>query len=124
MPRSTFESVSEYIAAQPKPAQRALKQVRDIFRKALPEAEEQISYQIPTYKQDGRPIVYFAGFKSHYSVYPVTEELTAKLGKQIERYKEGRGTLRFPLDEPVPVKLLQRVAKLRVAENEARKKKR
>jgi uncharacterized protein YdhG (YjbR/CyaY superfamily) len=108
------QSVTEYIAAQPRPAQTALKRVRSAIRKALPDAEEVISYQIPAYKLHKRIVLYFAGWKEHYSLYPVNAELVAAFKKQLAPYEtSGRGTVRFPLSEPVPVALIERVAKFR-----------
>ena len=72
-----FKSVDEYIASQPQAARGLLKRVRSTIRKAVPEAEEMISYQIPAYKLHGRPVLYFAGWKEHYSLYPATDHVVA-----------------------------------------------
>lgn len=116
MARISFESVPEYLAAQPRPAQAVLKKVRAIIRKALPKAEEGISYQIPAYKLDGQVVIYFAGFKQHFSLYPATGLVAEVLAREIAPYKVSEGTLRFALTEPLPVKLIERVVKLRAKE--------
>ena len=114
-------SVSEYIAGQPRAAQTALRRVRSVLRKALPGAQEVISYGIPAYQLRGRRVLYFAGWKQHYSIYPVTARLIAALGDALAPYEyNGKGTLRLPLDEPVPARLLARIAKFRMKEEAAR----
>jgi uncharacterized protein YdhG (YjbR/CyaY superfamily) len=103
--------VDAYIAKQAIGAQPVLQHARRIIRKALPEAEETISYQIPAYKLDNQYVIYFAGWKKHWSLYPVTEPVRAKLGSALASYKLSKGTVRFPLADPVPVKLVERIVK-------------
>jgi uncharacterized protein YdhG (YjbR/CyaY superfamily) len=103
--------VDSYIAKQPSEAQPVLQLVRRVIRKVLPEAEETISYQIPTYKLAGQYVVYFAGWKKHWSLYPVTEPVRAKLGRELASYELSKGTVRFPLSDPVPTKLVERIVK-------------
>jgi uncharacterized protein YdhG (YjbR/CyaY superfamily) len=93
-----------------------LERVRRIIRKAVPGAEETISYNIPTYKLHGRPVLYFGGWKQHYSLYPSTDRLAAAFRDELARYEAGKGTIRFPLDQPVPVKLIEGIAKFRARE--------
>ena len=115
--KAGFTSVDEYIASQPKAAQRVLTRVRTAIRKAVPGAEEVISYQIPTFKLNGRAVIYFAGWKAHYSLYPANDRLVAAFKKQLAPYEvNNKGTIRFPLSEPVPVKLIERIAKFRAKE--------
>ncbi|HUP39536.1 MAG TPA: DUF1801 domain-containing protein [Vicinamibacterales bacterium] len=114
--RATPNNVAAYIAAFPRPVQAILKRVRAIVRKAVPEAQESISYQIPTYKLNGRPVIYFAAFKEHYSVYPSNTRLVAAFKDKLERYEKSKGTIRFPLSEPVPDKLIEAIAKFRAKE--------
>lgn len=121
MARTNFRSVDEYLKTKPAPARRVLRQVRAIIRRALPGAEEVISYQIPAYRLDGRVVVYFAGWATHFSIYPVTGQLVKVLGMQITPYVASKGTLRFPLAKPVPAALIARVAKLRAKEVRARR---
>jgi uncharacterized protein YdhG (YjbR/CyaY superfamily) len=117
MAKTKFTSVDEYIAAQPKAAQVALKRVRSAIRKGVPGAEEAISYQIPTYRLHGRYVIYFAGWKEHYSIYPSTRPLVAAFEKALEPYEvNDKGTIRFPLSRPVPVKLIEGLAKFRAKE--------
>ncbi len=111
MAQTDFKSVDEYIATHPKKVQAILRRVRGIIRKAVAGAEERISYQIPAYRRHGANIIYFAGWKQHYSLYPATARLVAALGKQLAPYEISKGTIRFPLSAPVPVKLIERVAK-------------
>jgi len=115
MARPAFKSVDAYIAAQPESAQPALERVRAILRKALPGAEETISYGIPTYKRRGTYVVYFAGFKEHYSLYPVTEPIATAFKGDLAPYRVSTGTLRFAYSDPVPVKLIQEVVKVLAA---------
>ena len=112
MAHTDFKSVDEYIATRPERAQAILRRVRAVIRKALPGAQEAISYQIPTYKRDGEYVVYFAGWKEHYSLYPANARLVAALKDELAPYEVSKGTIRFPLSQPVPVKLIERIAKL------------
>jgi uncharacterized protein YdhG (YjbR/CyaY superfamily) len=114
--KTAFLSVDDYLASQPDKARLVLKRVRAIIRNAVPRAEEAISYQVPAYKLDGRPVIYFAGWKQHYSIYPATSGVVAALEKELAPYKISKGTIRFPLSERVPAMLIGRVAKLRAQE--------
>jgi uncharacterized protein YdhG (YjbR/CyaY superfamily) len=116
MAKTNFKSVDEYIASRPEAVQGILKRVRATIRKALPAADEVISYQIPAYKLSGRAVLYFAGWKEHYSLYPVTAELVSAFKDDLAPYKLSKGTIRFPLSEPIPVRLIGRVAKFRAEE--------
>src|SRR5262245_22459095 len=98
MPGGDFKSVDQYIAAQPRAVQVVLRQVRATIRKALPgAAQEVISYKIPTYKLDGRAVVYFAAWKQHYSLYPLGDQIIAAFKDELEAYSVSKGTIRFPL---------------------------
>jgi uncharacterized protein YdhG (YjbR/CyaY superfamily) len=114
--KAGFKSVDEYLASQPAAVRGTLERVRSAIRKAVPGAAEVISYQIPAYKLPGGPVVYFAGWKEHYSLYPATGRLRAVLGKALAPYAVSKGTLRFPLSKAVPVRLIARIAKLRAQE--------
>ncbi len=117
MARTDYKSVTEYIASQPKEVRGVLRLVRSAIRKAVPKAEEVISYQIPAYKLNGRIMIYFAGWKRHYSLYPATRRVVAAFKKELAPYEvNNKGTARFPLDEPVPVKLIQAIARFRAEE--------
>src|SRR3954471_22295046 len=98
-------SVKEYLAAQPPAGRRALTHVRRAIRAAIPGAEEVISYQIPAYKLEGRVVIYFAAWKEHYSIYPVSSGVLKAFAGDLAACHVSKGTLRFPLDQPVPVTL-------------------
>ena len=110
------KSVDQYIASQPQAVQRVLKRVRSSIRKAVPRAEEMISYGIPTYKLHGRAVIYFAGWSRHFSLYPSTDRLVAAFKVELAPYEVNKGTIRFPLSEPVPVTLIEGIAKFRAKE--------
>ena len=93
-----------------------LRQVREAIRRALPEAEENISYQIPAYRQHGSTVIYFAGWKSHYSIYPASRALVEALGEELAPFAISKGTIRFPYDGPIPADLIARIATLRAGE--------
>ena len=116
MAKTNFKSVDEYIATHPEGARETLERVRKTIRKVLPGADEVISYQIPAYKLEGERVIYFAGWKEHYSLYPATDPVVSALKRDLAPYKVSKGTIRFPLSEPVPVKLIERIAKLRAKE--------
>jgi uncharacterized protein YdhG (YjbR/CyaY superfamily) len=116
MANTDFKSIDEYIATHPEDVQAVLQRVRGAIRRALPGAEEAISYQIPTYKQYGGAVLYFAGWKQHYSLYPATDRLVEAFKDELAPYTVNKGTIRFPLSKPVPVKLIERIAKFRAKE--------
>jgi len=116
MAKTDFQSVAKYIAAQPEEVRSILERVRSAIRKALPEAKEGISYQIPMFKTDDGPVIYFAGWKRHYSLYPATGRVLAAFQDELAAYEVDKATIRFPLSQPVPVKLIGRIAKLRAKE--------
>lgn len=117
MTRSVFKSVDEYIAAQPAAMRAILERVRRAIRKGMPRAEETISYGMPTYKMRGRPVIYFAGWKQHYSLYPANPRLVAAFRQELASYDvNDKGTIRFPLSEPVPTSLIAGIAKFRAEE--------
>jgi uncharacterized protein YdhG (YjbR/CyaY superfamily) len=122
MAKTDVTSVDEYIASQPEAVQRVLQRVRSTIRRAVPGAEEAISYKIPTYRLNGRPVLYFAGWRQHYSLYPSTDHVVAAFKDDLAPYEVSKGTIRFPLSEPVPVKLIERIAKFRAKEVAEREK--
>jgi uncharacterized protein YdhG (YjbR/CyaY superfamily) len=109
------KSVDEYIAAQPEGMRPKLEQVRATIRKAVPEVVEGIGYRMPGYKLYGKPMLYFAGFKEHYSLFAASGTFFAELADELRGYELRKGTVHFSLDKPVPVKLISRIAKLRAA---------
>jgi uncharacterized protein YdhG (YjbR/CyaY superfamily) len=111
--RNPIATVNEYMAAQPEPARAVLERVRASIRKAMPMAEEKISYNIPCYRQGNRNLLYFAGFKEHCSLYPVDRLLLEQFGDEIAPYVAGKGTLRFSLGKKPPLGLIGRIARFR-----------
>lgn len=109
-------SVDEYISSQPEAVRGVLSRLRDTIRKAVPEAEESISYGIPTYKLGGERVLYFAAWKKHYSLYPITGRVIAALKAELAPYEVDKSTIRFAYTQPVPVKLIRRIAKFRAKE--------
>ena len=127
MAKTNYQSVDDYIDAQPMAVRGVLERVRSTIRKAIPKAEEVISYQIPAYKLEGGRVIFFAGWKQHYSLYPLTRTLVVAFQDELAPYELRKGTIRFPLSEPIPVKLIARIAKFRareVGEGQKMKKKR
>jgi uncharacterized protein YdhG (YjbR/CyaY superfamily) len=113
-----YINIDEYIATCPKDVQRCLHELRRTIHEAAPDAEEAISYQMPTFKLHGN-LVHFAAFNNHISLFPAGAGLEP-LAKQIAPYRTGKGTLQFPLDKPMPLGLVKRIVKLRVKENVAK----
>jgi uncharacterized protein YdhG (YjbR/CyaY superfamily) len=106
-----FASIDDYIGSFPDDVQPLLQQVRRTIRDVVPEADETISYGIPTMTLDGRYLVYFAGWKHHISVYPIPSG-DAAFEQQIAPYRAAKGTLKFPLEKPIPYNLIKRVTAL------------
>ena len=113
MPAAT---VSTYIAKAPPRTRKALKALRAAIKNVAPGITERISYGIPTFDFEGRYLLYIAGFGDHVSVYPVTSGMIARYGKTIAPFRSGKGTLRFPLDQPIPIELVVKLARVRLAE--------
>ncbi|MBC8032583.1 MAG: DUF1801 domain-containing protein [Chitinophagaceae bacterium] len=113
-------NIDAYIAGFPKDVQKVLEQVRSTIKRAAPDAEEAISYAIPTFKYHGN-LVHFAAFKSHIGFY-ATPSGNDVFQKEIAAYKTGRGSIQFPLDQPMPLKLIKQLVEFRVLENEEKAK--
>ena len=120
MANTDFKSVGEYIARQPEASRAPLERVRAAIRKALPQAQEVISYEIPAYKNEDGFLLYFAGWKEHYSLYPATDPLIAAFKDDLGSGEVNKRTLKFPLSQPVPARLIARIAKFKAAEAAAR----
>ena len=114
-------NIDEYIQVFPSEIQSILQSIRTTIRKAAPEAEEIISYRMPAFKQNGI-LVYFAAFKKHIGLYPPVSGDTA-IEKGIAPYAGPKGNLQFPLDQPIPYKLIERIVKLRLKQNQAKSEK-
>lgn len=110
-------SVDGYISGFPKETQILLEQVRTAIREAAPDAEELISYQMPSYKYKGM-LVHFAGYKSHVGFYPAPSGIKA-FEKEISKYKNAKGSVQFPIDKPMPLALISKITKYRLKENKA-----
>lgn len=115
MQKTVPKSVDDYIAAQPKAIRAKLEQVRSAIRKAVPQAVEGIGYRMPGYKLHGKAMLYFAGFKEHYSLFAASGTFFTTLKDELKDYELGKGTVHFSFRKPVPVKLISRIAKLRAA---------
>jgi uncharacterized protein YdhG (YjbR/CyaY superfamily) len=109
-------TVDNYIKTFPENIQVLLKQIRAIIKENAPEAEESFAYQMPAYKTNGKPLVYFAGFKNHNGFY-ATPSGHAKFEKELSKYKQGKGSVQFQLDKQIPWDLIARIVKYRVEEN-------
>ena len=122
MTKMKSRSVADYLAEQPKASQRALRSVRRVIRKALPDTEEVISYGIPAYRVHGYVALFFAGWRDHYSLYPVNARLVAALKPSSVSYEvNDKGTIKFPLSEPVPENLIAKIAKMKGQEAAVRR---
>lgn len=117
-----FTSVDDYIDSHPQPVRPILERLRAIIRKALPKAKESVSYNMPTYKIDGEPVIYFAGWKKHYSLYPISKRVIATFGTELANYELNKSTVRIPLAAPIPTKLITAIAKFRAKEVATREK--
>lgn len=115
----TPKNIDEYIGGFPDEVQSILEKIRMAIRKAAPDAEETISYQIPTFTLTGRYLIYFAAYKKHIGLYPAPRGVE-KFKNELARYEGGKGTVRFPLDKPIPFGLISRIVKFRIKENEDR----
>jgi uncharacterized protein YdhG (YjbR/CyaY superfamily) len=113
-------NIDDYIADFPEDVQKKLNQIRSTIRKAIPKAEEVISYGIPTYVLNGN-VVHFGGFKSHIGFYPAPRGIEA-FKKELSVYEGSKGTIKFPLDKPLPTALIAKISKFRAKENQEKAK--
>jgi uncharacterized protein YdhG (YjbR/CyaY superfamily) len=113
--QSAPQTIDEYIAGFPTDVQEILQKIRMTIHGAAPEAQEKISYQMPTFFLKGN-LVHFAGFKEHIGFYPVPSGIE-KFKKELSVYKQGKGSVQFPLDQPMPCDLITKIVKFRVKEN-------
>jgi len=113
--KTSYTTIDEYIKTFPKETQKILREVRATIKAAAPEAEEKISYQMPTFFLNGN-LIHFAAFKNHIGIYP-TPSGTEAFKDEISKYQGAKGSIRLPTNEPMPLKLISRIVKFRVAEN-------
>lgn len=115
--RSTARTIDEYIAEFPPHTQAALREMRALIHTLAPAATETISYAIPTFDLNGKHLVHFAGYEKHVGLYPTPTGM-AEFAEELSGYKTGKGSVQFPLDQPLPVDLIRRIVEFRLAENE------
>jgi len=115
------KDVNEYLAAVPEPAHSTLQKMRAMIRSAAPEATEAISYGMPAFRHAGRALVAYAAFSNHCSFFPMNAALIAAFKDELKAYPTAKGTIRFPVDKPLPAALVKKLVKARVAENERKK---
>jgi uncharacterized protein YdhG (YjbR/CyaY superfamily) len=113
------KNIDEYIADFPKDVQEILENIRMTIKKAAPAAEETISYKMPTFTLKGQYLIYFAAYKKHIGLYPVPVG-DAKFNEEVSAYKAGKGTLQFPLNKPIPYKLISKIVKAMAKANKAK----
>jgi len=111
-----FNSIDEYIATFPEGTQKVLTEIRATIKVAVQDAKEKISYQMAALELSGKNLIYFAGWKMHVSICPIPPD-DETFEKEIAKYTTGKGTLQFPLDKPLPMKLISRIVKYGVADN-------
>jgi uncharacterized protein YdhG (YjbR/CyaY superfamily) len=120
MKTTNAETIDDYIAGFPKDVQKILKTLRAAIKKAAPKAEEAIKYAMPTYILNGN-LVHFAAFKNHIGFYPAPRAIE-KFKKELAAYEGSKGAIRFPLDEPIPLTLIQKIVKFRIKANQEKAK--
>ena len=115
---SKYESVDEYMAQLPDDRRAVMEQIRSTVRAAAPDATEVIAYNMPAFRLDGRFLVSYEAFKRHYSLFPWSDAMVEELGEALRPYAVGKGTIRFPADEPIPLELITRIVQIRNREVE------
>ncbi|MBK8398179.1 MAG: DUF1801 domain-containing protein [Leptospiraceae bacterium] len=113
--KTTFSNMDEYIVSFPIEKQEILKKIRATIKKIIPKGEETISYAIPTFKLNGKNLVHFAAFKNHIGFY-ATPSGHAEFKEELSKYKQGKGSVQFPFDQPIPYDLIKRIVKFKVIE--------
>ena len=116
MDRPAARSVDEYIERFPPDTRAMLKEIRSLVREIVPDATETISYQMPTFDLNGAHLVHFAGYEKHIGFYPIPTGMEA-FKEELSAYKTGKGSVQFPLDEPLPLDLIRRIVEFRAEEN-------
>ncbi|HVG42369.1 MAG TPA: DUF1801 domain-containing protein [Chitinophagaceae bacterium] len=116
---NSFETVDEYINSFPNEVQILLNNIRACIRQVAVNAEERMSYGMPSYKIYGKPLVYFAAFKNHIGFY-ATPSGHAAFAEKLAKYKQGKGSVQFPIKEPIPLDLIKKITDYRLKENKAK----
>ena len=111
------KTIDAYIAAFPAEVKQILEQIRAIVKKVAPDAEETISYDIPTFNLGGTYLVYFAAWKKHIALYPVSPQLAEQLSEDLSKYKGSKGSVHFPLNKPIPFDLIEKIVAWRLKEH-------
>ncbi len=114
-----YQSVDEYIQSMPREVQPMLTEIRAIIKQEAPQAVEGISYGMPAYKLNGKPLVYFAAFKNHIGFY-ATPSGHSEFATELAKYKQGKGSVQFPLNQPIPYDLIRRIVEFRVMEKQGK----
>ena len=115
-PSLVRQQIRTYLAALPPDARRAVRQIRTAVKTAAPKAVEAFSYGIPGFRFEGRALVWCAAWTSHVSMYPIGDAIRQALAKEIKGYKTATGTIQFPLDEPMPITLIKKLVRARIAQ--------
>jgi len=116
-----INEVDKYISSFPRDIQQILKKIRRIILEEAPDASESIAYMMPAYKTNGKPLIYFAGFTKHIGLY-ATPSAHTSFTDELSEYKHGKGSVQFPLDQPIPYDLIRNIVRFKVMENDSRRK--
>ena len=114
-----MHKVDEYIKTFPSEVQKILDQVRETIKKAAPEAAETIAYRMPAYKLNGKYIIFFAAFKAHIGLYPLPDAIE-EFKVDLTKYKHAKGSVQFPIDQPMPFELIERIVRFIIKENDCK----
>ena len=118
-PKKGFKTIEEYIASFPQNVQTTLQQIRQVIKEAAPQAQEVISYGMPAFKQN-HILVWFAAFRNHIGFFPKVTAMEA-FKEKLSNYQTSKGTIRFPLDKPIPIELVKEIVKFRLKEDQIEK---
>ncbi|WP_217809492.1 iron chaperone [Massilibacteroides vaginae] len=116
MGKNEMTEIDKYIQNFPDEVQEILVKIRELIKKLAPEAEEQMAYGMPGYKTNKKPLIYFGAYKNHIGLY-ATPEAHAEFKDELSGYKQGKGSVQFPLNHPIPYELIERIIKFKLAEN-------